>query len=341
MKCLACGFTLNANRSLHRWGRHRAELTVCVFCGTLAAIGPKEGLVRTVAPCAYCGAPLEDQHEPGPSLCVSCRNAGDRSEEACETVEETRERVLHESLRLFPMLPVSAAHAYFEQVLERTAAAAGEMDPTPRLRLVHDPAFATLCIPGGTVLAGAGLVCELEDEAMLAFVLAREIAHEQSGRPYRRFRQRRPSGALSAGFEWGLAFITGSGGAIGTRAAETLAEVAAIGYGPLHEESADAAAVDILGRAGYDTAASIRVLTLLENRDLGTRPPLAPFIDACPSRSRRRVLAERLATRWTDRARPGIVNREAFKRATVALRGDVPSDPPARRARSVPARRTR
>jgi predicted Zn-dependent protease len=341
VKCPACGFNLNANRRLHRWGRHRAELTMCAFCGTLAAIGPKEGLVRSLAPCAYCGAPLEDQHEPGPSLCVSCRNVGGASDDLFETVEETSERVQREAQQLFTVVPGSAAHACFEQVLEKTAASAGEIAPAPRLRLVTDEAFGTLVLPGGTILAGAGFVCELEDEAMLAFALAREIAHEQSGRPYRRFRQRRPSGALSAGFEWGLALITGSGGAIGARGAETLREVASIGYGPLHEESADAAAVDTLGRAGYDTAGAIRVLTLLETRDLGTRPPLAPFIDACPSRSRRRVLAERLAARWTDRARPGILNREAFKRAAVALRGDFPAGPPARRSQVVPARRSR
>src|SRR6185503_1788575 len=116
--------------------------------------------------------------------------------------------------------------------------ALGDWNPY-RLRVTAELGFRTVSIPGGTILAGSELIAELEDEAMLAFVLAREIEHQESGRALRRYRSRRDSWALLGTLEWGLGVLTRGALTTGRGDAAIVREVAHLGYGPTHEQQAD------------------------------------------------------------------------------------------------------
>src|SRR5439155_26301138 len=113
-----------------------------------------------------------------------------------------------ETLRAYPLLAENDSAPYFAQVLGHLTASALDEAAAYRLIPVADLGYRAVSIPGGTILAGGELLASLEDEAMLAFVLAREIAHQESGRTLRRYRSRRASWALLARLEWGLGVLT-------------------------------------------------------------------------------------------------------------------------------------
>ena len=102
-------------------------------------------------------------------------------------------RIVREVLKLHPPLPASDTSRYFERVLEVLAASACEDRTSFRLVAVSEARFGAVSIPGGTIVVGRELLTALEDEAMLAFVLAREMAHQASGRTHRRYLSRRES----------------------------------------------------------------------------------------------------------------------------------------------------
>src|SRR5439155_25252041 len=118
-------------------------------------------------------------------------------------------------------------------------------------------------VPGGTIRAGRDLLAALEDEAMLAFVLAREMGHQQSGRTYRRYQSRRASWALAAGLEWGLGLLTRGTLSLGKGDVDTVTEIARLGYGPAHEPQADEWAIKPMAATGYHPPAAVRYLIML------------------------------------------------------------------------------
>lgn len=319
MKCPGCRSDLNVKETVHLAGRSQVEATVCVFCGAIASIGGDDAPPEPLTPCVSCGAPGTTPATGEVGECESCSETGASSRPLEETLEQVGAATLREALRLFPATPAARPAGYFEHVLKTLAVTAGEESASYRLILVSELGFRTLSVPAGAILAGTELVCTLEDEAMFAFALGREIVQQKSGRVFRRFRSRRPSGTLSAGFEWGLSLITGGDAAFGKRRAETLREVACLGYGPLHEENADALGIDLLVRAGYDPMAAVRYLTMAERRDLSSRGPVAAMLDVRPARSRRRELAQAIAAPHLGGATIVRLNREAYRRETARL----------------------
>lgn len=319
MKCPDCGSDLNTKETVILAGRSRIEATVCVFCGSLAALPADGAQARRLDACPSCGAPLTEAVDVSQPQCAPCGDAASRHGSRGESVEEAEEHSLKEALLLFPPVPDSRGLAYFGQVLGVLVKAVGRERAAHRLVIVSDLGFRMLSTPGGTIIAGAELLASLEDEAMLAFFLARELAHQESGRVFRRLRSRYPSGPLSSGFEWGISLITGGVATLGSRQTEALNEVVRLGYGKANEESADAIATGLLVRIGYDPGAAVRCLALIEARDLSTRRALAAFLDVRPARSRRRALVDLLVFPHTDLATPARLNRDVYRRAASRL----------------------
>lgn len=95
----------------------------------------------------------------------------------------------------------------------------------------------------GTLILNIGLLAQLENEAQLAFVLAHEIGHHQSGHPFRQYVRTQKLSNIQK------------------RALDNLK--ANVAYTKKSEEEADAFALDLLAKAGYDTEAVSQTLDLL------------------------------------------------------------------------------
>ena len=319
MKCPDCSSDLNLKETVRLARSGRVQATVCFYCGNLAALSEDDNGAMHVDACHACGSPAADPLPGGGRACDLCSEEDGASRPFVETVEQTTARVMREASRLFPSLNIPSTSKYFDKVLAGLAASAGAARDAYRTRIAPDLGFRALSVPGGTIFLGSELLCGLEDEAMLAFALAREIAHLQSARVLRRFRGLQPRRALSTGFDWGISLLTGAPTALARRSADTVREVALLGYGPVHEEDADAFGIGLLVRAGYDPAAAVRYLALLERCDLSSRRALAPFLDVRPVSSRRRLVVEALVAAHCDSTSIVRLEREGYRRAVARL----------------------
>ena len=160
-----------------------------------------------------------------------------------------------------------------------------------------DPALATL--PGGDLIVSLGLLATLEDEAQLAFLLAREDVLEEAGWPLRRLSScLRHQGTLL----WPSRRRE-------RRAVDELIRLSfRIGYGARAESLADREGLGILVRAGYDPAAAPRALRLVEG--------------ACLAGKGGRFLLASDRARWLEEGAEalgggacGLLNREVYRRA--------------------------
>jgi predicted Zn-dependent protease len=309
---------------LSRSGKQEAAL--CVFCGGIAAVDPDSGVARSLDTCVSCGTPVEPPAAGGTAgvertaTCAPCGEAKSRPELSGAPDEDVSARLVKEALASLTPLGDAETAAYFAAVLGALASSAGCDRSAFRLHPVVELGFRSASLPGGAILTGGELLCALEDEAMLAFVVARELAHQHSGRVYRRYRSRRAHGPLGASLGWGLGLLTAGALPWAAGAADQLLEVAALGYGTVHELDADEWAMRTIEAAGFDPAGAVRYLGLIEKRQVDGRGVLAGFLEVPPARSRRRCLLETLLGLGRGEADArGRINREGYRRITTLL----------------------
>jgi|GEM_PF-869457 len=97
----------------------------------------------------------------------------------------------------------------------------------------------------GTLIVNIGLLARLENEAQLAFVIAHEIAHYENKHPFLQYiRKQKPAN-------------------IQKRALDNLK--ASVAYTQENEIAADAFALELLNRAGYDSRVGARAIELMMN----------------------------------------------------------------------------
>jgi len=125
--------------------------------------------------------------------------------------------------------------------------------------LNHDSINA-MALPGGYVFITRGMLEQLSSEAQLAAVLAHETAHVTA---------RHSAQAMSTQIGMDLALSVA-----GQKASRGAIDVARIGsqliglrYSREHEMEADAFGLDYMVRAGYDPAAMIEVIEMLEGQN--------------------------------------------------------------------------
>jgi predicted Zn-dependent protease len=190
--------------------------------------------------------------------------------------------------------PSPAAGRYVSAVRAASARGAGGevlFAPTP------EPLALTL--PDRTLVLSSGTIAALEDEAQLAFILAREESLVRQGWVARRFRGEAPAAFWSI---WRRRE---------TDALERAIESSCLaGFGTEAEPQADGEGLAALVAADYDPQAGARALALLDRASRGT----ARFR---LSRIRSRLLARALA----DAGRPAVarLNREVYRRALAPL----------------------
>ena len=145
--------------------------------------------------------------------------------------------------------------------------------PILRFSVIRDPTLAAFALPDGRVFVHTGLLAALDNEAQLALVLAREIAHVVQRHA---LAVSRAGGLAPVRFE-GVAPLSPTAAAI-AGASASLARLAALnGYGARLEREADAAALAGVARGGWDMTAAAAAYTALA-RDPAERGALETFL---------------------------------------------------------------
>lgn len=249
---------------------------ICTVCG-----GWADAQGRSVSVCTTCAEPHAEMEIPEHALTVEIDPL---------TLSERVRSIVEQGLKIVDSAVLTR---YLTQVHERIDEA-----PTPQLLFVDagDPLLASL--PDRSLLIGLGTLAALEDEAQLAFLLAREVALNRAAWPTRRF-----AAAATARASWWQRWREGDEAALRRALCLSLR----VGFGPTAESAADRVAIDALVRADYDPGAAARALRRLERASLAGRG--ARFL----------LAAERAA--WLDEAATSVsrpletkLNREVYRR---------------------------
>lgn len=213
--------------------------------------------------------------------------------------------------------------AYLARLGDRLAPDGARIAGAPVLRfsVIRDPTLDAFALPDGRVFVHTGLLAAVDNEAQLALVLAREIAHVVRRHA---LTVSRAGGLVPVRFE-GVAPLSPTAEAI-AGASAPLARLAALtGYGARLEREADAAALAGLARGGWDVTAATAVYTVLA-RDPGERGPLETFLLGSPTKLRARLESMRgLAGGVTTKGR--FQTSEEFEaRRVIASRENAAED---------------
>jgi predicted Zn-dependent protease len=276
----------------------------CPHCGTRATRGAAP--TRVLSTCESCALPFLADPGGDSDRCPDCR-AGrtDLSRPERGLAEATESEIRAALDAAWTFVSQKGLAEYLARVAREVASGLGGVSSSPRVVLLDERSSRILALPSGTLVMSLGMLRFLEDEAELAFVLARELAHVASGQAAERLV--RSSFGL-------LARADGGGPEAWTGAVVTLAR---LGYGRRGEAEADSRALRTLLALGYDPNAAVRYLRRLE-RDLGTGDPaLAELAVALPPPGYRIRKLERVLYGRVARAPLQRVNRDAFRRATA------------------------
>ncbi|RMF71174.1 MAG: hypothetical protein D6738_14440 [Acidobacteria bacterium] len=280
---------------------------------------------RRVRACPGCGAPRSEarpagvEADGGPWACPRCGTLADASGRAL-VVEPAGGRLVPADDRAAGAVPVGGTPPGRAQVAERVLRAlldAGAVEaqgalgdyldavrtrvggpPRAPMLLLDEGDPRAMPLPGAGTVLSLGLLAALEDEAQLAFVLAREASLARAGWPDRRFAR-----VLAEASRWRVALRPGRGAAELRREIELSLRV---GWGPDAEGAADDDAIRRVRGAGYDVAAAVRALSVIERSGLPGRS-VRFLIDEA---RRRKLLVES-----SRPAAPGRVDREVYRRA--------------------------
>lgn len=165
---------------------------------------------------------------------------------SAESLREQGEKEVASLLKRIRVYEDAQLAEYLARVAQRVGGAGA------RIIVILDPTLAAFAMPGGRVFIHSGLLSVIENEAQLALIVARELAHDAAHLVMKE--QRAPMSTVALG-PTGAALL-----GFGLR----LATAAAIeGYGRDGERAADAEAVRRLTAAGYDPNDGAKVFRLL------------------------------------------------------------------------------
>ena len=182
-----------------------------------------------------------------------------------------------------------------------------------RVTTLNSPVMNAFAVPGGYLYVTRQLVALANDEAELAFVLGHEAGHIAA----RHSSERKRATILSQLLAVGLGAVTGSS-QLGNFAGQ-VTQGLVLSYSRKQEYEADDLGVAYLAAAGYDPAASARLLTSLGAATaLETRAAGRNDERAVPSWSRTHPLSADRVRRALQKAQAtglagkGLRNRDAF-----------------------------
>jgi len=226
-----------------------------------------------------------------------------------------------------PVVDDARLAAYLAGLAERLGAGAAG-GPEIRVVVVRDPTLNAFALPGGRLFVHTGLLSAVQNEAQLAAILGREIAHVAGRHALAAARAARStpalavvaslartiSGTTAAARESAGAPVLGPTANVVLGLRLPLATLAAVdGYGADREQAADAGALERLVRAGYDPAEAPRAFRALR-AEASERGAVETFLLGRPAAldARIRALEPLLAGGHAAAAGKGAVDSPEF-----------------------------
>ena len=197
--------------------------------------------------------------------------------------------------------------SYLNEVARQLIPKIDGAPPACRVVLIDQETLRATALPSGLVLISLGLLRFLEDEAELAFVIARELAHVASGETSVRL------------VRWSLgALAQDEAGRPDAAWTEAMLDLTRLGYGRRRELDADATALRAMLCLRYDPSSALRFLRRLKIAMSTAEPVVTDMAVACPPPGYRVRKLERVLYGRIGRAPVQRVNREVFRRAAGA-----------------------
>ena len=153
----------------------------------------------------------------------------------------------------------------------------------PRLRVVNSPIVNAVALPGGQILLFRGLIDFAQDPNEIAGVIAHELGHVALDHPTTVMIERGAT-AFLIGLVVGDVFGASAVGAVSTAALSA-------SYSREAESAADAEAVALMEKAGYDLAPFAAFFTRLEQKQGDGEMPIGFLHSHPPSAERARLIA--------------------------------------------------
>jgi predicted Zn-dependent protease len=215
---------------------------------------------------------------------------------------EKEEERLARTGKIYVEAPVDA---YLASIAARLVPSSAQAAGGPAIRIVvlRDPTLNAFSMPNGMVYVHTGLLARVDNEAQLAAVLAREIAHVTHRHAFEWSRGARTppvpaaaaTGAPVRDGTWVTTDVVRT--APNVFLGLPLAFVAAVrGFGGALEREADVAGLDRMVAAGYDPREAPKVFGLLK-RDHGDSERIERFFLGNPARLDERI---RVTRAWIE-----------------------------------------
>lgn len=165
--------------------------------------------------------------------------------------------------------------SYANEVLDQLIAASPRPGLDADVRVVATQAPAAGARPSGLIFVSSGLLKNLESEDELAFVLGHELSHLLLSHYERQWwRKAQHYVAMAGEFAYGISVQTEGEGEVGDLLGATVVTVASRdvimpAWDRAQEADADAGALDLMKRAGYNQNAAMDVMDLLGRAESG------------------------------------------------------------------------
>ncbi len=197
---------------------------------------------------------------------------------ACAPLNLDQERALGEQTNVevrsqLPLIRDRVVWDYVREIGHRIVAASGEQPFTYHFYVVADEDINAFALPAGYIYVNAGILLQARDVSEVAGVIGHEIGHVVKRHVANNYSRQQGVGSL---YRIGVYIASILGGGLAGSAANVAGGVAGTAYlstfGRDAEREADAFAVEVMPRAGYDPHG---LLTFFETmrRAGGASPP--------------------------------------------------------------------
>lgn len=204
---------------------------------------------------------------------------------------------------------------YVERIGRSIVQAAGPQPFPYRFYVVEDEELNAFAMPAGHVYIHTGVLLKARNVSELAGVIGHEVGHVALRHIAENYRKQQGAGLFQNALVLAGALLGGQGGAVAANVVGGLGTMAVINsFTREAEREADAFAVEVLPRAGYDPLGIVTFFETLQ-REGGARPP--EFLSSHPApasrmqEARARIAEARLpgGLRVTDGGRLEIIQR--------------------------------
>lgn len=221
----------------------------------------------------------------------------------CAPLSLDQERALGEQANAqiraeLPLIRDRVVWDYVREIGHRIVAASGEQPFIYHFYVVADEEINAFALPGGYIYVNAGILLQARDVSEVAGVMGHEIGHVVKRHVANNYSRQQGVGSL---YRIGVYLASLFGGGLAGSAANVAGGVASTAYlstfGRDAEREADAFAVEVLPRAGYDPHGLVTFFETMR-RAGGASPPAwlssHPATDERIENTRRMIEARKL-----------------------------------------------